>query len=200
VTALNRDTSVFVNCPFDDTYRRALQAVVYTCVAAGFYPVLGTHGSMATPRMERILEVLSACRYSIHDLSRCRGEGGQNLARFNMPLELGMAVALRGHAPHAHDAHDYLMLVPDEAYIYHQFVSDLSGLDPFMHDGTPDQVSVRVLAWLISLPNAPSGLSPQEVLPKLAEFERAWEEIDRTWHGTPPWGVIVERAVDVAVA
>jgi hypothetical protein len=32
-------------------------------------------------------------KYSIHDLSRCTGEGAENFARLNMPLEPGIAMA-----------------------------------------------------------------------------------------------------------
>jgi hypothetical protein len=35
----------------------------------------------------RILRTLSNSKYSIHDLSRFTGEGVENIARFNMPLE-----------------------------------------------------------------------------------------------------------------
>lgn len=41
------------------------------------------------------MKAIRGSKYSVHDLSRCRGEGDENLARFNMPLELGMAMAER---------------------------------------------------------------------------------------------------------
>src|SRR4051794_26873514 len=94
--ALCAATSVFINCPFDAEFRSQLNAIVFTCVHAGFFPIVaGSSGRTGRPRLERILTALNLCRYSIHDLSRCRGEGDENLARFNMPLELGMAMALR---------------------------------------------------------------------------------------------------------
>ncbi len=45
--------------------------------------------------MARIVRALANSKYLIHDLSRCTGEGIENVARFNMPLELGMAMARR---------------------------------------------------------------------------------------------------------
>jgi len=198
VTGLDRNTSVFVNCPFDAEYRPALEAVVYTSVAAGLYPVLGSRGPIASPRTDRILTALKECRYSIHDLSRCRGEGSENLARFNMPLELGMAMALRGVTPTAVDAHEYLILVPDEAYIYQRFVSDLSGLDPLRHDGTPTSVTARVLSWLVSLTETPAPLAPPEVLSRLGVFSSEWAALDREWDGSTPWSRVVEKAAEIA--
>src|SRR5438876_10674071 len=55
---------------------------------------IGSEGD-AEPRFSRILRMIAQCKSSIHDLSRSTGEGGDNLARFNMPLELGMAAAFR---------------------------------------------------------------------------------------------------------
>src|SRR4051812_38488290 len=104
---------VFVNCPFDADYREQRDAIIFTCVHAGFVPWMAdSTGDLAVPRVERILGALAECRYSIHDLSRYQGEGDLNLARFNMPLELGMAMQLRGLRP-AGDAHDWLVLVPE---------------------------------------------------------------------------------------
>jgi hypothetical protein len=81
-------------------------------VHAGFYPVLASSGGQSgRPRLDSILTALNGCRYSIHDLSRCRGEGDENLARFNMPLELGMAMAIHGGNLRK-EGHEYLVLVP----------------------------------------------------------------------------------------
>jgi hypothetical protein len=44
-----------------------------------------------TRRLDRILELISACRYSFHDLSRVQLSRGA--PRFNMPFEAGLAVA-----------------------------------------------------------------------------------------------------------
>ena len=76
--------------------------------------------------MARILRAVGESKYSIHDLSRCRGEGDANLARFNMPLELGIAMAHRHRSRRAEGRHDWLVLVP----LGHQdqaFISDIAG-------------------------------------------------------------------------
>ena len=48
-------------------------------------------GTVSEPRIGRIVRALANSKYSIHDLTRCTGEGIENIARFNMPVELGMA-------------------------------------------------------------------------------------------------------------
>lgn len=137
VPAPDLGASVFINCPFDDAFRGQLNAIVFTCVHAGFYPVVaGSSGQSGRPRLERILEALNACRYSIHDLSRCRGEGDENLARFNMPLELGMAMAIRG-MPSPPGAHEYLVLVPDEHYLHQRYI--------FTYRIWPDSIPKRTM-------------------------------------------------------
>lgn len=188
--------TVFINCPFDDDYRTSLDAIVLTCVHAGFLPLLATStGTVAVPRIERILEGLSWSRYSIHDLTRYRGEGSDNLSRFNMPLELGMAMALRGLEPRA-DAHDWLVLAP-KGHKFQRYVSDLAGFDPASHDGSQRRVSLAVLSWLLTRPTVDVVVGPDDVLPKLAEYSNRKRELDDRWDGNPPWGYVVDLAVGV---
>ncbi len=194
-------TNVFINCPFDADFRSQFNAIAFTCVHAGFYPVIASStGRSGRPRLERILEALNACRYSIHDLSRCRGEGNSNLARFNMPLELGMAMAIQaaGTPP---DVHEYLVLVPHGLHLHQQYISDLAGLDPQTHDGTPPRLVAEVLAWLLTAAEAPAELSPEEVVAKLPGFEGELAKLHRVWQGgAPPWARVVETAARVARA
>ncbi len=82
---MHPQTSVFINCPFDDDYQPIFDSIVFATVACGFTPRSATEtGTVSDPRMDRIREALFSSRYSIHDLSRCRGHGDANLARFNM--------------------------------------------------------------------------------------------------------------------
>lgn len=191
--------SVFINCPFDAAYRDSLDAIVFTTVHAGFLPwMAGSTGSIAVPRMERIFEGLQSCRYSIHDLTRYKGEGPDNVSRFNMPLELGMAMALRASAL-APPAHDWMVMVPD-GHLFQRYISDLAGFDPTAHDGTPERVSVAVLAWLATRPTVDVTVGPDDVLPKLPDYSAGRKGLDEAWDSNPPWGRVIELAVEVARA
>lgn len=183
--------SVFINCPFDAEYEPTLRAIVFATVACGFVPRSAIEsGSVAKPRLERILEPVFASRYSIHDLSRCKGEGTQGLARFNMPLELGMVMARRHMAP---SEHDWLALVPD-GHAYLSFISDLAGIDPKRHDGSPKTVMLRVMAWLATHVDAPLANDlPRRVLQLLPEFDLEWQRLLTTW-GEVRWWSMVEVA------
>ena len=90
---------------------------------------------------------MSESKYSIHDLSRFTGEGLDNLARFNMPLELGIACALRFEREQSTRPHNWLVLVP-EGFAYQKFVSDLAGFDPGRHSQSIESVIREVSAWL----------------------------------------------------
>jgi hypothetical protein len=144
-------------------------AAVFSVVAHGFVPrsARETEGD-PEPRFSRILKTIAACKYSIHDLSRSTGEGDDNLARFNMPLELGMAAAFRFEREGSARPHRWLALVP-EGYAYQRVISDLAGFDPARHDSSVSSVIREVSAWLRTLEDvlepAPSALDIHRSFP-----------------------------------
>jgi hypothetical protein len=147
--------------------------------------------------MSRITEALFASKYSIHDLTRCTGEGDERLARFNMPLELGMAMACRHLARRRAMQHDWLVLVP-EGHRYLQFVSDLGAFDPAKHDGTLDSVVPKVMSWLAGRPDATRTPTPQEVLGALPAFSAKARQLGIQWSGECPWRFVLEAAAETA--
>lgn len=163
------NNSVFINCPFDHEYQNLMLAIVFTTVAHGFIPrsARETEGD-AEPRFSRILRTIAGSKYSIHDLSRSTGEGGDNLARFNMPLELGMAAAFRYEREGSENTHRWLALVPD-GFAYQRFISDLAGFDPARHNSSIQSIIREVSAWLRTLEDvldpAPSALQISESFP-----------------------------------
>lgn len=187
--------SVFINCPFDSAYSPLFDAIVFTVVSCGFTPrsALET-GSVGEPRLDKITRALFASRYSIHDLTRCTGEGADNFARFNMPLELGMAMAHGIVAPQR-AKHEWLVLAP-AGHSYARFVSDLSGFDPARHDGTVRGVVTQVLAWLRTRKLKTATPGPQQVLEALPQFEQALQILRSDWSpADPPWREVVLAAV-----
>jgi hypothetical protein len=188
------EKAVFINCPFDANYEPLLRSIVFATVCCGFLPRSAVDsGTVSDSRMNRIAEAIFSCRYSIHDLSRCRGEGSEALARFNMPLELGMAMARRFTADQTGD-HDWLILVPD-GHQYVKFISDLAGFDPKTHDETPGRVIQAVMSWLATRPNAIPTPTPKQVLSELPKFEADVIRLTEEWGtGTIPWRALVQAA------
>lgn len=84
---------VFLNYPFDEEAEDISNAMHFAVIAAGLLPVCAKDLSTPDrPRLQMLVETIAKCHYSAHDFSRCTGEGPNNLARFNMPVEMGMAL------------------------------------------------------------------------------------------------------------
>jgi hypothetical protein len=194
---LKPETSVFVNCPFDAEYANLFDAIIFATVCCGFVPRSALEsGTVADPRITRILEPLCSSKYSIHDLSRCRGEGDGRLARFNMPLELGMAMARRHLTRVKAKRHDWLVLVPS-GHLYLQFISDLGAFDPKTHDSSVEGVLQPVMVWLASRPDAIRTPTFQEVLAALPNFQAKRRQLATAWGGGDiPWRLVLEAATD----
>ena len=131
-----RDYRVFINCPFDDAYRDLRHAISLAVIASGFWPITGLDiRDHSKPRIEGIFELIEQSKFSIHDCTRCKGEKEDNYARFNMPLELGMALmeVHKGDPPGMSGGrHQLMVFVPDQES-YDSFMSDLSGNDLDCH-------------------------------------------------------------------
>jgi hypothetical protein len=192
---------VFINCPFDKDFSPLFEAIIFAVRACDFKPrsALET-GTVSEPRIDRIIRAIFTSKYSIHDLSRCQGEGDERLARFNMPLELGIAMARRYQTRGKDNQHDWLLLAP-EGHVYVKVVSDLAGFDPMKHDGTVETIIQRVVTWLATRPDTISkpALTPEAVLDALPEFREEVEQLKKRWGPEPPWTHIVEAAGKAAL-
>lgn len=189
---------MFVNCPYDEDFRPLFDAVVFAAVCCGFMPrsALET-GTVAEPRMTRIMRAIFDSKYSIHDLSRCKGEGEANIARFNMPLELGIAMAYRHLSKRAAAKHDWLVLVP-VGHQYQAFISDIAGFDPGTHNGSVPSIVSTVMAWLATRPDAVRTPNPQEVISVLPAFDAEIRGLRQAWGPFPPWADVVLAGLKIA--
>lgn len=186
--------SVFINCPYDPDFEARFDAILFATVCCGFLPrsALET-GSVADSRMERITQAIFSSNYSIHDLSRCKGEGDEQLARFNMPLELGIAMARRYSKGSKKNRHDWLLLVPD-GHLYLKVVSDLAGFDPMKYDGSEKAIVAKVMTWLATRPDAVRTPNTMQVLDALPAFHDEKNQLKIKWGTDPPWSDLVIAA------
>jgi hypothetical protein len=186
--------SVFINCPFDEEFEPLFDAIVFASTCCGFVPRSALEsGTVAETRMERIAQAVFSSNYSIHDLSRCKGEGNENLARFNMPLELGIAMGRRMATPRKRDKHDWLVLVRD-GHQYAKYISDLGGFDLKTHDGTVKNLVPKVVAWLVTRPEAIPLATPQRVFEALPRFQKKKAKLKLEWGQELPWADLVLAA------
>jgi hypothetical protein len=193
-----RNLSVFINCPYDPDYAATFDGIVFATVCCGFVPRAAKDCErVSETRIVRIVDAIKSSKYSLHDLSRCRGEGADNLARFNMPLELGIAMSERFDQTKSADWHDWLVLVPPDNPVA-DYISDLAGYDPKRVDSGVDAVVPAVISWLYTREEAVVRTpNPSEVLAALPRFSERLEKLRRDWRGHEPWDKIVDSAVEI---
>jgi hypothetical protein len=194
---IDPEKSVFINCPYDPEHAPLFDAIIFTTVCCGFTPRSALEFGPSEPRIHRILRILFESRYSIHDLSRNQGEGEDGYARFNMPLELGMAVARWYMTRGDSEQHDWLLLVPP-GHHYHRFLSDLSGFDPAHYDGTVETLIPKVMAWLFRRLGLAYWRFPGQVLGEFRRFQLRKRELGVEWGEAVPWNLILEAAEENA--
>ena len=142
------ETSVFVNCPFDDAYRPLLRPILFAIVDLGLTPRIALESlDSGKPRIAKILELIQASRYAIHDLSRSQASSEGEYYRMNMPFELGLDVgcALFKGEPWATKR---CLILEAERYRYQAALSDMSNSDIASHGNDPYRALAAVRDWL----------------------------------------------------
>lgn len=150
-TALDSDfeRNVFINCPFDAQFKALLRPLLFTILHFGFNPRIASERSdSAEQRIEKISEFISASKYSIHDLSRLRSSKRNELARHNMPFELGIDYGCRKFGAEAHQGKKFLILEAAR-YDYSRALSDLGGIDIKSHSNDPEDIIRAVRNWFV---------------------------------------------------
>lgn len=143
------EDNVFINCPFDKQYRPTFHAIVFAIHDSGFIArcALEELDSRQT-RLDKILEIISECKYGVHDISRTE-KGETNLPRFNMPFECGLFWGCQRFG--ASKQNDKRILVLDrDAYRYRSSLSDIAGQDIQSHKDNPRIAVDRIRTWLYS--------------------------------------------------
>ncbi|UZO82078.1 hypothetical protein NBT05_06295 [Aquimarina sp. ERC-38] len=89
-------------------------------------------------------------KYSIHDLSRMESSKKNELARFNMPFELGLDIGCRYFG--GSEMNTKCMLIFDKIkYRYQIALSDLSGNDIEVHQNDPVILLRKFRNWIAKL-------------------------------------------------
>lgn len=142
------DDQVFINCPFDGEYRPIFEALVFAVHDCGFVARCALEledGSQV--RIDKIQQIIGACRLGIHDISRTELDPAWGLPRFNMPLELGLFLGAKRYG--TGDQRRKLCLIVDrEPYRYQKYCSDIAGQDIRSHEGEPQAAVKIVRDWL----------------------------------------------------
>jgi len=152
--------SVFLNVPYDAEFRELYLAYIVGLIELGLTPKATLGIPSGSGRLGKILALIQSCRSSIHDLSRCELDTNppHPTPRFNMPFELGLAVAWSKLTP---KKHDYFVFetVTRRAQ---KSLSDLNEADLQVHQGAPSGVMrelCNAFVRRIKKPDVPQMLS-----------------------------------------
>jgi len=144
----NHEDHVFINCPFDSAYLDMYRACIFAITDAGFIPRCSKEvNNSAQFRLNSIVNIISECRYGIHDLSRVELDKEHDLPRFNMPFELGIFYGAIHFGKTSHKSKCCLILERDP-FRYQKYISDISGFDVTSHNNNPEELISGIRSWL----------------------------------------------------
>lgn len=140
--------NVFINCPFDSSYRPLFEAILFAAYECGFFPRSALEVDDSTEvRITKITGIIRDSRLAVHDISRTQLDRGTRLPRFNMPLELGMYLGAKffGTGDQCEKA---AIVLDTDRYRYQKFISDIAGQDIRAHGGSTEEAIRQVREFL----------------------------------------------------
>jgi len=150
--------AAFLNIPYDDQYEDLYLGFIAGLCGFGLIPRATVEIPSSARRLDRIIKLIRGCHFSFHDLSRVELDPTPPATpRFNMPFELGLAVAW---ASTSRGQHEWFVFEA-QPHRLNKSLSDLGGTDPYIHHATPRGV-------LSALANA---LSRRRHRPTVRELE-----------------------------
>lgn len=145
---MNFSRNVFINCPFDPLYLPILKSVLFCLLSLGFAPRIALERlDSGETRIEKIIDLIVASKFGIHDLSRLRAKEVGEFFRLNMPFELGLDIGCRRFKGGRWGGKRCLILEA-ESYRYQAALSDLSNSDIAVHRNDPLEAMRQVRNWL----------------------------------------------------
>ncbi|HET9268795.1 MAG TPA: hypothetical protein VFO31_11555 [Vicinamibacterales bacterium] len=174
--ALNIRDNAFLNIPYDRRYENLYLAFIAGLSAFGLSPRATVELSGSQRRLDRIIHLLRSCRFSFHDLSRVTLDRTPPATpRFNMPFELGLAIAFSEDSKHE------WFVFEARPHRLTKSLSDLNGTDPHIHSGSPSGVLCAMANALVRRRDRPSAQQLNEVYEDVC---RAAREIRRSLHAS----------------
>ncbi len=126
--------SAFLNVPYDSEFESVYLAYIAGLAAFGLKARTTLEIPGGARRLDRIFQLIQTCRYSLHDLSRVELNVRRPATpRFNMPFELGLAVACERMSRKG--THLWFVFESTRRRIY-KSLSDLGGTDEHVHGGS----------------------------------------------------------------
>ena len=154
----------FLNIPYDPAYEEHFLAYIAGVAAFGLDPRATLELTGGERRLDRILKLMAACKYSFHDLSLVKLDRKLPATpRFNMPFELGLVIGWQNAAPSGHQ----WFVFESSRHRLQKSLSDLNGTDPFIYGSSPEGI-------LREIRNA---LAQHQIQPTAAQVRGTFEEL-----------------------
>lgn len=163
----SRAGTAFINLAYVDSNVELYLGLLAGLAGFGLAPVAAMHDPGSDPQLSRIYRLIEESVISFHDLSYLSLDPpSPRTPRFNMPFELGLAVAV---ALSANRRHRWFLLekVPHRAA---KSLSDISGTNVQIHDG-------RAPSVLKAVSNALARHDPR---PTLQQLSAVYDDVAET--------------------
>ncbi|MGD1102632.1 MAG: hypothetical protein ABSA59_11245 [Terriglobia bacterium] len=155
---------VFLNIPYDKRFEPLYLAFIAGLSGFGLIPQAVLQIPESERRLVRILSLIRQCKISFHDLSRVNLDPKPpRTPRFNMPFELGLAVAWQRIGKRSHRWYVF----EAEPHRLQKSLSDLNGTDPYIHHYQPDGVLQQLTDALIRVRHRPTVMELEAILDDL---------------------------------
>ena len=152
--SLTAKDTVFLNIPYDPPFSPLFLAYVAGIRAYGLVPRATLEIPGSTRRLDRIISLIKSCQYSIHDLSRVELDPTPPpTPRFNMPFELGLAVALDASSSRKRSS---WFVFETAQWRIQKSLSDLNGTDAYVHGGSVDGVFRELAKAFVRITKQPT--------------------------------------------
>ena len=159
--------TVFLNIPYDRPFSPLFLAYIAGIRAFGLLPRATLEIPGSTRRLDRIIALIKSCRYSVHDLSRVElDQTPPPTPRFNMPFELGLAVALDASLPQKRHTWFVFETAP---WRIQKSLSDLNGTDAYVHGGTVVGVFRELAKAFVRIKTQPTVGQMQSVYERIVD-------------------------------
>jgi hypothetical protein len=158
---------VFLNIPYDKQFQHLCLAYICGLSAFGLVPRATLEIPSGARRLDRILKLIRNCQYSIHDLSRVELDTKwPPTPRFNMPLELGLCVALATTAGKRHA----WFVCESRLRRLSKSLSDMDGTDAHIHSGSVNGVFREICNVFVGSERHPTIQQMRRIFRDVTEY------------------------------
>ena len=165
-STIRRLPGAFLNIPYDIAFQNLYLAYIAGITAFGLRPRATLEIPGGARRLDRIFDLIKSCRYSFHDLSRVELDVRRPATpRFNMPFELGLAVAWDKLNAGQH----VWFVLEAKSRRVHKSLSDLGGTDAYIHGGKPQGVFRELGNALVRTEHQPTVQQMTAIYKRLVE-------------------------------